>query len=314
MKHLFGLLMFISFTLLILSFLGVQPLTYYKDRILTKIESFLSNAEEPSRPGKDEPPSPSVPPEIVPNYPSTPPVTKKEEQDVPIATPLTFPTTQSITSSVPQRGLLDVRSTTVTAVLEFTEGAPSGFYLVTLASGEEVFGTKKLDWYRRKELLKLDWEIVAGTQAFYHLREGENPQTLFKVRVSYKEFYSTTSSSSAILTTLEEETFRRINELRKSNELSPLVWKADLYNLAKDFIQEVGKEGKLVSSTLSSEYTILVYESSSSNMPTAGQLVSYWLRFPELNNLVNSEEKTSLIVKVDTYSNNKFYAVAIFSK
>lgn len=154
--------------ILVLAFVGVEPLSTYKNNILAGIARVLENPDPKVIP---QPPPPAVPPEpfmqppfVVPIPPPTPPPQPLPAPQSKPQTPLETPSPRPQPSPKPQPALIVtditnnvkaeemyaglVDTATITAYLQISASAEPGYYTIELLSRWASFGPREFKYLK----------------------------------------------------------------------------------------------------------------------------------------------------------------------
>jgi len=205
MGTLFKFVFFVLIVLVVLAFVGVEPLATYKDVVITVVSRSVKGDESPG----PEPGS-IVGPKLGEPYK---PVSQGEKPIITI---------------VVQRRDDNVE---VLVQLDFTGSSRYGAYSVTLSSKVEKLGpikverelrTQVVDWKVQGEPTKtVCYTIVPGTQAYRYLHDGESPLNVLRVATSFSPQIILTKTRE--LVDLETEVLVALNRKRKSDGLPSLT-------------------------------------------------------------------------------------------
>jgi len=296
--------------LVVLAFIGVEPLSSYKDAIVKQVEQ-VASSRSPSEPEssskEDEPPivgGPTKPTPYIP-MPKTSPLPPTTKEDIP-------PTVSPIVILQKDESLV------ATVQLNFSNSSRYGIYYVTLFSKVEREGavyniekeirTKTVKWEAKADsVVSLYYNIVEGTQAYRFISDGENPEKILRVVVNFEpqEIISGTEE----LETLEGDIIAFLNRKRANEGLTSLDRDYSLETEADSISREMAKMDTIIRNKRIIGAVVLTLVSEESRVE---RIAGKWIAETKYSNIIFDLMSTASI-SIATINEKKLFVTLILT-
>jgi hypothetical protein len=200
----------------------------------------------------------------------------------------------------------------VTAVFLFDTKEEPGYYYINLLSDNDSFGAQTIEWYRATKQVPVTWQVYAGHDAYYRLKNNEPVANIFKTQITYSMFVSLNTVASNNPSDLEKALADRINAERNNRHLSILAWDSDLYNRVLPRLTTIGHEGVITPPPTGQSYLETAYVSTGGSNEDVISIFQNWIINEGYYSVVTNPNIKSFAIRSDRYNNHKFYVVGLY--
>lgn len=250
MINLIKLAMLVIIVLVVLAFVGVQPLRDIGKQIISSVTSTISESEETDE-GNGTGSSGKATTRPVPGEPDvvtgeqkeggTSPTRDPSPEEVYIPEPITpdtketsikyievfsltsdYDTGKIIADTIPE---MDAFYINVDALFNIIQSTKPGYYDITLESKneDEDYGTHSIEWHTDENFGPFNWHIDKGKDT-NRMHQGMTASETFTVTINYRSYNINNIGQAKLQTPIEQELLKRINIIRDKSGLNLLVY------------------------------------------------------------------------------------------